>query len=464
MTWRLLNADEVEITPVFSFRMEQSRSKPATLSWTMPVSEKLNTDKVTLWQDEVCVFQGFVHEVQTHIQGNIASWFAVAIDSTFHAQLESLIEELNAASPLEGTVKDCVGGRAGYVHIDPVTHRVKWVPLDSPIQIWDTQGLHESDSIYITPIDSTLTGVSASVKVIRQREERGMMDVGPYITAILGHGVETYSGLALESEWTHLAFRALRAGYDIQRAALVPLTYQRADLPKVLSVKEHHDKIIGIPYQAYKVELLLSWALPVTTQTTTVLSTGSACEMLTLTPKTSEIEQETILKESLKWIQAYACVRSFTSQMKAKILLSKDLSIAKLSTQSWGCIKDLRINDTPIQGPIISYAIIHDGNDAWIEFSQLWAPKDPLSIPKLFHADRSEGKPIVGPKIPEEVIANVNVINNALEQYAYYVPNKAKIFEDFSIEFPMTQLDIAIHPPITGSIEYLEEYYRLSDS
>lgn len=294
------------------------------------------------------------------------------------------------------------------------------------------------------------------------REERGMMDVGPYITAKLGSGVETYSGAALESEWAHLAFRALRAGYDIQRAELVPLTYQRADLPKMLSVKGRNDEIIGIPYQAYKVELLLSWALPVTTQTTLTLSMGSACEALTLTLKDPKIDQKTILNESLKWIKAYALVRSFTSQIKVKVPLNKGISVATLGVGSWGCIRDLRIHDTSIQGPILSYAIIHDGNHIWVEFSQMWAPKEPLSIPTSFEVDTLKGDVISGPKTPAEIISDVKIINNALEQHAYYFTNKAKIFEDFSIDFPMTELDITLHSALINSTEYLEQQYHLS--
>lgn len=464
MKWKLLNATGDAIAPVFSFRMEQSKSKPATLRWTMPVSNSINTDKVTLWNHDTCVFQGYVYKTPTHIQGNLATWVAVALDPNFQAQLQSLMDELNSTSLLEGNIKDCVGGQVGYVHIDPVTHKVEWVSLEEPTQIWDTQGLHEPDSLYITPFDSSLTGISASVKITTQREERGMMDVGPYITSRLSHGIETYSGVALESEWKHLAFRALRAGYDIQRADLTPLAYERADLPKILTLKGPKEDIVSIPYHAYKVQLLLSWSLPVTTHTTLQISIGDNFETLGLTLKNPKIDQHTVLNESLKWMKAYSVIRSFTSHVKARIPLNDRLSVVDLSTRSWVSLHDPRIQSTAIQGPILSYAIIHDGNNLWVEFSQMWAPDKPLTIPTSFKVKAVKGEAITGPKTPEEVVAHVDLKNNALEQYGYYASNKSKPFEDFSAEFPMTQLDIALNPVLTNSTEYLEQHYELIDS
>jgi hypothetical protein len=464
MTWQLLDGSGIPVTAVFSFRMEHLKDKPPMLTWTMPRSHSMNLERVSLWHKDECIFQGKPYTYPLSIQNNITTWAAVAMNETFHTQRATLIETLNSTSCLNGDIKDCIGGHAGYLHIDRVTHQVSWVSYDTPLDILDVQNSHDPDSLHITPIDKVLTGISASVKLTEQRQERGMMDVGSYITAKLGQEVETYSGSALESQWTQLAFKALSAGYDIQHAELIPTSYQRADMLQTLSLTDEKEDIIGITYRAYKIKLLLSWALPITTQTTLIVTVGTAPESLTLTPKDLTLDHEHILKDVQTWMKAYAVIRSFITQVKVCIPVNDNLNITKLDGKSWVRVKDSRIQKNPIEGPIAAYVLTNEGGVAYADITLLWAPQLSFHVPEIPILKTTNGAKITGPKQPDEIVAWANIKHDAAEQHTYYTAHKGKPFKEFSKNFPMTQLEVGILPAINNSTEYLEHYYHLADA
>ena len=309
-----------------------------------------------------------------------------------------MISDLNKDLKLSATIKDCEGARAGYIHIDRVTHAVSWIPTDKPMAIWDTQGVHERDSLYITPIDQPLKGLSASVKLNSKRLESGMMDVGSHISSRLSHGVETYSGAALEDQWTKLAFKALRAGYDIQHAELLPTSYQRANAPKSLTCLDNKDQLVSIPYQAYTVKLLLSWAMPITTHTTVTVATRISDESIGLMIDDMEsVTESEIINELIQWMKAYALNRSFITQVKCRLLVTDDLSITDLDTRVWCKILDPRIQALPISGPIVSYAISNEGGITWADVTFLWASGDALQIDSTIQSTHLLGESVQPP-------------------------------------------------------------------
>ncbi len=373
-----------------------------------------------------------------------------------------MISDLNKDLKVSATIKDCEGARAGYIHIDRVTHTVRWIPADKPMAIWNTQGLHERDSLYITPIDQPLKGLSASVKLNSKRLESGMMDVGSHIFGRLSHGVETYSGAALEDQWTKLAFKALRAGYDIQHAELLPTSYQRANAPKSLTCLDQKDQLVSIPYQAYTVKLLLSWAMPVTTHTTVTVATRIPDESIGLMIDDMEsVTDAEIINELIQWMKAYAINRSFITQVKCRLLVTDDLSITDLDTHAWCKILDPRIQALPISGPIVSYAISNEGGITWADVTFLWASADALQIDSTIQSTQSLGESVQSPKAPDQIVAWVKVMHDADDQYQYYQRNKTKAFEAFAADFPMTQLEIGLHPILSESAEYIERSYRI---
>lgn len=52
-------------------------------------------------------------------------------------------------------------------------------------------------------------------------------------------------------------------------------------------------------------------------------------------------------------------------------------------------------------------------------------------------------------------------MHDADDQYQYYQRNKTKAFEAFAADFPMTQLEIGLHPVLNESAEYIERSYRI---
>ena len=465
MNWSLLNEQGVDVSGVVSFRLEQSKGKPATLTWELPTENTITPTAVSLWRWDKCIFKGRVYERPTHIHNGLSAWAAIALDDTFQDQRSKLISKLNHDLKLSANLKDCEGSTAGYLHIDRVTHLVSWVPLDTPLAIWDTEGLHERDSLYITPIDQTLRGLSASTKLQSNRMESSLMDVGSHITSRLFQGVETYSGAALEDQWTKLAFKALRAGYDVQHAELLPTSYHRASLPKSLIFLDKNDQLVSIPYQAYTVKLLLSWAIPITTHTTVTVSTEKTDESILLTVKDMGSTNESeIINELIQWMNAYVLNRSFTTQIKCRVLVTEDISIAHLDTQSWCKVLDPKIQSQPIEGPIVSYVLTNEGGITWADVTFMWAPEKGVSLGLKATLNASLGDRVQPPQTPDHIVAWVKMIHNADNQHQYYLSNKSKPFETFAADFPMTQLEIGLHPVLSEAEEHIENKYRLNES
>lgn len=344
-----------------------------------------------------------------------------------------------------------------------VTHVVSWIPLHRPLEIWDSKGLHERDSLNIIPLGLPLKGISAAVKTTTHRHITGMMDVGPAINGYLRQGVETYSGAALEEQWGRLALRAFRAGYEIHKAELLPTSYQRADLKKSLSFMDMQDNLMSIPYTAYKVTLLMSWMISVNTYTTFTISTDGSDESIVLTPKSSDTLSETIvLGEMLRHKSVCDCsMHFFTTQIKFRVLLTKDLSIAGLNTGSWGSVTDLRIQKTPMEGPIISYIITNESGLTWLMLTLLWAPQPPLQVSSTPRLDATDAVSVEGPKTPSDIITCVKVIHDAAEQYAYYTANQTKPFNEVASAFPMTHLEIGLNSLPSNSSEYINKKYTV---
>jgi hypothetical protein len=430
--------------------------------WELPLTNTAHPSEVSLWCGEECLFNGRVYECPTHIHEGFCTWSAIALDESFQAQRSKVLADLNNNLHLSANIKDCEGAVAGHLHIDRVTHTVRWVPVDTPQTVWETNGLHERDNLYITPIDSPLKGLSASVKLNSKRLESGMMDVGPHISIRLPHGVETYSGAALEDQWTKLAFKALRAGYDIQLAELLPTSYHRAHLPKSLTFLDRKDQLLSIPYQAYTMKLLLSWAMLVTTHTTLTVKTASNDAAIGFTVKDMESATEPeIVNELIQWMKAYALIRSFTTQVKCKLLITDEISLSHLDTQSWCRVVDPRIQSLPIEGPIVSYSVVNEGGITWADVTFMWASDEALPIGSTIQSTTSLGEPVQPPQTSEHIVASVKVLHDADDQYQYYQRNKTKAFDAFAADFPMTQLEIGLHPVLSDSAEYVEKSYRV---
>lgn len=463
MTWSIINENGVELLSVFSFQIEQHKGKPATLVWTMPFNNEHPAETITVYRGEEVIFYGRVYERPTAIEDDVATWIAVAMGTDFQLFQGALTHQLTEGAILSGNIKDCVGANPGYFHIDRVTHKVSWIPLEHPSNLWDSEGLHEKDSVHITPIDIPLTGITASVKLTNLRQESGMMDVGPYLTTCFGDGIETYSGKALEAQWDRLLFKAFRAGYEVLSTDLISLPHQRADLAKALSCVDDKGHVVSLPYHTYKVRLLLGWAMPVTTHTTLNVSTGQPGEMISLAVKdVQSMDESALLEEIPRWMKAYAIVRSFSTQVKARVLITSEVSLTTLDTNAWGRIKDPRFHAEPMEGPIVSYVIKNDGGTTWADITLLWAAEPSLeieSIPTL--KQRVKGTTLNGPRSPQEIIAWATPKYTATEQYAYYTEHAEKTFEEIMADFPVTQLEIGLHPVLNSSAEYLEKEYSV---
>ncbi len=460
MSWYILDENGKKLLNVTSFKLEQTKDKPAALMWAQPLEQSVSTDKISLWRKDECIFKGNVYNKPTHFNEGLVYWTAIAIDDSFHQQRADLIAGLNQTSQLTSTIKDCEGACPGYIHIDRNTHKVSWVSLNQPKAMWDVQQLHERDSTHITPIDTPLKGVSASVKLAEKRLESGMMDVGAFISGQLSQGIETYSGASLEDQLKKLEFRALRAGYDIQHSELIPTSYQRADLSKGLTFLDHKDQLVSICYQSYNVKLLLSWAVPVTTHTTVTVTTPERNEFITLNVKDSQsVHEPGIVNEMVQWMNAYAVNRSFTTQVKFKVLITDDVPLDNLDTGCCARLLDPRIQPEAIEGFIASYTLTNTEGVTWADVSLMWAPEPPLFIEQQVVLASEVDNSNHIPKTPDQIIAWVNVLNDAKQQFEYYTANTSKPFEVFAADFPMTQLEIGLHPVLNDQSEYIEKIY-----
>lgn len=460
MSWYILDELGNKLLNITSFKLEQVKDKPATLMWTQPLEQSLPMTNISLWRKDECIFKGSVYNKPTHFKEDLVYWTAVAIDDSFQQQRVSLIADLNQTAQLTSTIKDCEGAQPGYIHIDRNTHKVSWVSLNQPKAMWDVQQLHERDSIHITPIDTPLKGVSASVKFSEKRLESGMMDVGAFISGQLSQGIETYSGASLEDQWKNLEFKALRAGYDIQYSELIPTSYQRADLDKALTFLDHKDQLVSICYQSYNVKLLLSWAVPVTTYTTVTVTTPESHEFIALNIKDSQsMHEPDIVNEMVQWMNAYAVNRSFTTVVKIKVLITDDIPLSNLDTRCWARLIDHRIQPEAIEGFIVSYTLTNTEGVTWADISLMWAPEPPLFIGQQIVLASAGKRSEHIPKTPDQIIAWVNVLNDANQQFEYYIANPSKPFEVFAADFPMTQLEIGLHPVLNDPNEYLEKKY-----
>lgn len=292
-----------------------------------------------------------------------------------------------------------------------------------------------------------------------------MLDVGPYITGKLGSAIHTYTGKELETQWGRLEFRALRAGYDIQHAELIPLSVQRADLANVLSFSDEKSQLVSIPYKAYKISLLLSWAVPIHTYKTLTVSTEETHESIALTVHNLDIiDEETILSNIQQWMSAYALSRAFTTQIKFKILITEEISVSKLETSSWVRINDNRFYKEPIEGPIASYQIRNEGGVTWGVVTMLWAQLPSLKMGDSPVLNGTEGELVTGPKTAEEIVDGARIINDATVQHEYYIRHFGDSFDEFIEGFPMSQLEVGLHPVLTDSKEFLIKNYSLSSA
>lgn len=462
MSWTLKNEQGHPLNNIINFKLEHAKGKPATLTWSLPTDQPMTPQNVSLWRGGECIFKGNVYDKPTHFTDGMTHWAAVAINDTFHQQRSNVIAILNQNCKLSSPLKDFEGAQAGYLHIDKITHTVSWVSLDKPQTMWDAQSLHERDSIHITPINESLKGLSASVKLTHKRLDNGMMDVGSFITSRLQNGVETYSGASLEDQWKKLEFRALRAGYDIHYSELTRTSYQRANLDKALTFLDKKNQLVSVYYNAYKVNLLLSWAIPITTHTTVTVETPLAHESITLSVKDMESAHEPdVVTETLQWMNAYALNRSFTTLVTFKVLITDDMSLSHLDARCWARIYDPRIQNNPIEGVIISYTLTHTEGVTWADVSLMWAPKASLKMGVCTNVSSSTGDAIQLPKTPDQIIAWVKVSNDATDQFEYYIANKTRSFEAFAHDFPMTQLEIGLHPLTNDTTEYVEKTYRI---
>ena len=463
MKWTVKDEHGNELLGVFSLRIEHAKGKPSTLSWVMKDAQSVPTQYISVWRGEECVFKGQTYPHPTKIINSDYTWVAVAINDTFQAEKERLLSSLNNEVLLTGNIKECEGAKPGFVNIHPVTHAVSWVSLETPAVMWDSQELHERDSIQIIPIHQELKGLKASVTFKEKRLESGMMDVGPFISGVFPHGVETYSGAALEEQWGHLAFRALRAGYDIHRAELLPTSYHRVDLPKRLNFLTQKDELVSIPYQAYAVKLLLGWAVPVTTHTTVSIETESADETLSFSLiDESQVNERRIIDEMIQWMKAYATVRSFTAQVKYRVIITDDMPIATLGVDAWSMLHDPRLNSVPINGPIVGCVVSNEGGTTLADITLLWAPARQLQVAETTRLMATEGNPVSVCKTPHDIIESVRLMKGASEQHDYYIRHKSNTFESMAKEFPMTHIKIGLHPVAQTLTEYLERRYTLA--
>lgn len=460
MTWMIKDENGNQIRGVLSFQIEQSKGKPAILRWTTPENISFSGERVSVWKGAGCMFKGKVYPFPTSFVKRDRTWVAVAIDESFQQQKDQLLSKLNEANVLTGNPKDCEGANAGYIHVDSVTHAVSWVSLENPNVVWDTNGLHESDSVHVIPLDQALKGISASVTLKDKRLESGMMDVGPFIAGVFPHGIETYSGAMLEDQWTKFAYRALRAGYDIHQAELLPLSYRRLDLPKRLNMLNNQDQLVSIPYQSYEVKLLLGWAAPVATHTTVTIETGTSHESLSLSLKAEKnANEDAVVHEMIRWMKAYTIGRSFTAQIKYRLLITDDISLATLGVNAWGILHDSRVHSGPIQGPIVGSFLSNEGGVTWADITMLWAPTAPLQIAETATLLTIPGDPITICNTPNQILESVRMVNGAREQYDYYLRHQSETFETFAKDFPMTQIEISLHPLLNDAVEYLERCY-----
>lgn len=462
MKWTLKDQRGNEIMGVYSFRMEQAKGKPATLSWMMGGTPSISSDEVTLWRGEKCLFKGRKYPHPTKISNMDYSWIAVAIDDTFQQQKHELLLTLNTGLQLSGNITDCEGAKPGFIHIHPVTHQVRWVSLEHPECVWESHDLHERDSLQVNPIDQELKGLSSTVTLKAQRIASGMMDVGPFIAGLFPHGIETYSGAALEEQWGHFAFRALRAGYDIHAAELIPKAYRRVDLPKRLTFVTQKDEVVSIAYQAYAVKLLLGWALPVTTHTTVSITTEHPDEAIVLSLKDeSDVNESALITEMIHWMKTYATLRSFTAQVKYRILVTDDIEISSLGVGAWSVLNDPRVHEAPIIGPIVGYVMTNEGGITWAEITQLWAPKPPLHLNDAAQLHETLGDSVALCQTPQDIIASIRVLNGAEEQYAYHLRHTSTPIETIVKDFPMTHIEIGLNPLASSPVEHFERKYRV---
>jgi hypothetical protein len=290
-----------------------------------------------------------------------------------------------------------------------------------------------------------------------------MMDVGPFIAGLFPHGIETYSGESLQEQWGHFAFRALRAGYDIHDAELIPTPYRRVDLPKRLNFLTQKDELVNIPYQSYAVKLLLGWSVPVTTHTTVSIETEHAHEAISLSLKDeSQLNESQIIQEMIQWMKAYVIVRSFTAQVKYRILITHDISITTLGVGVWGVLHDPRIRRDPITGPIVGCVVSNEGGITWADITMLWSSTVPLQMDDTACLRETEGDPIAISRTPNEIIESVRLRNGAVEQYDYYLHHKSSTFETMAKDFPMTHIEIGLHSVTQNPVEYLERRYTMN--
>lgn len=465
MRWMLKDDQGLELHDVFSFKIEHAKGKPTTLSWVMRGQNRRNSKEVTLWRGDECVFKGRTFTYPTKICEGDYTWIAVAIDDTFQSQKQQVLSTLNTNHVLRGNLKDCDGAKAGYLFIHPVTHKVSWVSIESPDAPWDSHGLHERDSLQITPIDTPLKGLKASTSYSNKRLASGMLDVGPFISGMFPHGIETYSGAALETQWGQFVYRALRAGYDIHEAELLPTANRRVDLPKRLSSVTESDELVSIPYQAYRVKLLLGWAVPITTHTTVTLETGTDHETLTLSlMDESTTTEDQIVHEMREWMNAYATVRSYTAMIKYRVVITPDVPISSLGVGAWGILHDPRVHSSPIQGPIVGCIVSNDGGDTVADITMLWSPTPPLQLDSTPQLVETSGDPVVVCQTPQDIIESVRLVNGAADQYEYSLRHSSSTFETMAKDFPMTHIEIGLHPVTQHPVEYVERRYVLAPS
>lgn len=465
MTWTLRDSSGTPMPGIVSFKVEHQRGKPSVLSWVTDGDSPGPQGVVMLFRDETCMLKGTVHPHPMKVSGRLRTWWAVAAGPKVSHEREEILATVASASPLrlsvgEGLMAHLAGAQVGHCHIDPVTHAVQWKPLMDQSAVWDIPGTHDPNGVTITPLDVPLTGLTATVSLLHERTLKGMVDVGPYVTDRLGGYIETYSGDALERQFSLLAYRALRAGYDIQQATLTPIYRARADRPAVYPLSDGKGNVVSLPYSQYKASLALSWSLPVVQRHTHRIIAGDGIMELPLTLTTESVPSaHECVTAARAWMQALAPLRAFTHQVSCRIDLTHTMDIDALGALSWVRLTDPRCPAGIMEGPVWSCTLTCDQGTLWADITFRWAPEAALEIGETIETTQQIGTPVTGPRHPSDIISNVKVHHRADVQLAHL----RHLEDGAALEaFPMTQLELEIQPILANGAESMETHYRIA--
>lgn len=442
------------IQNVFNVTLSHEKELPAVLTWQMLRSQALTTRMVSVWVEDEFLFNGTVNKVPLEFKAHDVVWSAVAVDlHTFHNQKVDIEDTRTQASMLTGKIAGCLGAEAGRSFIHPVTHAVEWVPLtlDATDSVFHVK---MPDAVILMPSMPKLTGLSSDVRWKNAHTISGMMDVGEFITAKLPRGIETYSGAQLQAQVAKFAFKALRFGYEVQtaqleqREALTP-----ADRLAALSLKDGEHSIVGLPYAHYNLNMQLSWHTQVREQHALTLSYGLSDAHIQLNVRediSPPHDITDIIAACKKWMQAYANWRALTHIATAKLRVNSVKDLAHLKLGQRCCIHDARFTRGELNGIVDKYTLHMEAGVVYLSMNALIAIEPPLTI--AGHAIRQNEVPLLAtPKTPGDIIAYATVLNDAKTQQQYYTSQPKTDLTEFWKHFPVTQLEIGLHP-ICGDV------------